>query len=179
MTTAFVLTGGGNMGGGPGRDAGGLAGAACRPGPAGRHLRGCTERGLPRRAGITTDALDGLTRLWRRVAASGGISQAVALGAAVHGLSLLIQRQLLLEVAHLAERTDLHVLPPLCPVSVSPLDFTRAGELIGRAYLATSAWLADGGDQLPHPERFLSLHDHRPRQHVAGHDCVSVITLGR
>lgn len=81
------------------------------------------------------------------------------LGAAVHALSLLIQRQLLLEVVHFAERADLRVLPPLCPVSVSPLDFTRAGELIGRAYQATSTWL-DGDDRPPRPERFLSMHDH-------------------
>lgn len=144
---------------------------------------------------------DGMVLCDGGLAVSGGISQAVALGAdevyllpagyacalkqvptgalgaAVHALSLLIQRQLLLEVAHLAERTDLHVLPPLCPVSVSPLDFTRAGELIGRAYRATSTWLADGGDQLPHPERFLSLHGHGPGQHVASHDCPPVVTI--
>lgn len=84
------------------------------------------------------------------------------LGAAMHALSLLIQRQLLLEVAHFAERVDLHVLPPLCPMSVPPLDFTRAGELIGRAYRETSTWLEERGDRLPRPERFLSLHDHDP-----------------
>lgn len=145
--------------------------------------------------------LDGMVLCDGGMAASGGISQAVALGAdevyllpagyacaltrvppgalgaAVHALSLLIQRQLLLEVTHLAERTDLHVLPPLCPVSVSPLDFTRAEELIGRAYRATSAWLADGGDQLRHPERFLSLHGHGPGHDVASHDCPSVVTI--
>lgn len=145
--------------------------------------------------------LDGMVLCDGGLAASGGISQAVALGAdevyllpagyacaltrapagalgaAVHALSLLIQRQLLLEVAHLAERTDLHVLPPLCPVSVSPLDFTHAGELIGRAYRATSTWLADGGDQLPHPERFLSLHGHGPGHDVASHDCPPVVTI--
>jgi NTE family protein len=145
--------------------------------------------------------LDGVVLSDGGMAASGGISQAVTLGAdkvyllpaghacaleqvppgalsaAVHALSLLIQRQLLLEVTHLADRADLHVLPPLCPVSVSPLDFTHGEELIGRAYRATSTWLAHGGHRLPHPERFLSLHDHRLQHHVAGHNCPPAITI--
>ncbi len=33
-------------------------------------------------------------------------------------LPLLLQRHVLLEVTYLADRVDLHVLPPLCPVSV-------------------------------------------------------------
>ncbi|MGH3906305.1 MAG: patatin-like phospholipase family protein [Pseudonocardiaceae bacterium] len=140
-----------------------------------------------------TVEFDGMVLCDGGLATTGGISRAVMLGAdtvyllpagyacaltrvpggtlgvAVHALSLLIQRQLLLEVAHLAERVDLHVLPPLCPVAVSPLDFTRAGELIGKAYRATSTWLAERGDRLPHPERFLSLHDHDPG--VPRYDC--------
>lgn len=52
------------------------------------------------------------------------------------------------------------MLPPLCPVSVSPIDFSRSAELIERGHRATRAWLADGGDRLPDPERFLALHHH-------------------
>jgi NTE family protein len=33
------------------------------------------------------------------------------------------------------------VVPPLCPVDVSPYDFTRAGELIDRAARSTREWL--------------------------------------
>lgn len=86
---------------------------------------------------------------------------ASALSAALHALALLIQRQLQLEVAYLARRVDLHVLPSLCPVSVAPLDFRRAAELIGRGYRATSSWLAKGSDRRPHPERFLAVHGHQ------------------
>ncbi|MGH3908391.1 MAG: patatin-like phospholipase family protein [Pseudonocardiaceae bacterium] len=135
--------------------------------------------------------IDGMVLCDGGMAVTGGVSRAVALGAdqvyllpaghacalteapagpmgaAVHALSLLIQRQLLLEIAHTVDQAELHVLPPLCPVSVSPLDFTRAGELIGRAYQATSTWLADGSDRLPNPERFLSLHGHGPGHNVA------------
>ncbi|MEE2033435.1 patatin-like phospholipase family protein [Rhodococcus chondri] len=86
-----------------------------------------------------------------------------ALATAVQALTLLTHQRLLLEVADFSTRVDLHVLPPLCPVSVSPIDFSRADELIGRAHQATQAWLADGGDRQPHPERVLSLHHHRAR----------------
>lgn len=139
--------------------------------------------------------LDGVMLCDGGIAADAGISQAVALcadevyllpagyacalprapssalGAAVHALSLLLQRQLLLEVAYLADRVDLRVLPPLCPVSVPPLDFSRAAELIERGHQATSRWLDTGGDRLPHPERFLSFHDHTREYDVAGRVC--------
>ncbi|WP_016933978.1 patatin-like phospholipase family protein [Rhodococcus sp. R1101] len=86
-----------------------------------------------------------------------------ALATAVQALTLLTHQRLLLEVADFSLRVDLHVLPPLCPVSVSPIDFSRAGELIERAHRATQTWIAAGGDRRhPHPERILSLHDHRP-----------------
>jgi len=87
---------------------------------------------------------------------------ASALAAALHAVSLLTHRRLVSEVAHFAHRVDLHVLPPLCPLSVSPINFGQAAELIERGHRATRAWLAEGGDRLPEPQRFLSLHDHMP-----------------
>lgn len=123
------------------------------------------------------------------VAASTGISQAVAdgvdeiyllpagyacalahppttaLSATLHALALLIQRQSLAELTYLAGRVDLHLLPPLCPMSVGPLDFSRTAELIERGYRSTSTWLANGGDRLPQPERFMSFHDHQNDRH--------------
>jgi len=91
-----------------------------------------------------------------------------ALAVAMHAVSLLTHQRLMLEVADFANRVDLHVLPPLCPVTVSPIDFSHTAELIGRAYRATQTWLTEGADTLPNPERFLSLHDHaRPRDEVA------------
>ena len=83
-----------------------------------------------------------------------------ALASALHALSVLIERRLIVEVAFLAERAELHVLPPLCPLRVASYDFRHGAELIDRARRATRAWLAEGGTRRPHPERFLSLHDH-------------------
>jgi NTE family protein len=84
-----------------------------------------------------------------------------ALGSAVHALTLLVQQRLILEVAAFADRADLVVLPPLCPLSVSSADFRFGDELITRAQRASSSWLDEGGHRRPHPEQLLSLHDHR------------------
>lgn len=88
---------------------------------------------------------------------------ATALGSAVHALTLLVQQRLMLDVAAYHDRVDLMVLPPLCPLSVSSADFRHAGELISRARGATTRWLDNGSDRLPHPERFLAMHGHDRR----------------
>jgi NTE family protein len=94
-----------------------------------------------------------------------------ALGSAVHALTLLVQQRLVLEVAAFADRVELVVLPPLCPLSVSSADFRFGDELVARAHRASGAWLDDGGHRRPHPEQVLSLHDHHARtdaRHVTG-----------
>jgi NTE family protein len=130
-------------------------------------------------------AVDG-TLLWDGgIADNAAISQALALGAhrvfvlpagvacaldapprgalasALHALTVLIQRRLIVEVAFLADRAELHVLPPLCPLRIASIDFRHGRALIDRARRATRAWLAEGGAAKPHPERFLSLHRHQ------------------
>jgi NTE family protein len=82
------------------------------------------------------------------------------LSSALQALTLLIEQRLILEVAHYAERTDIRVLPPLCPLSVSSTDFRHGALLVERARTATGRWLDEGGPRLAHPERFLSLHRH-------------------
>ena len=87
---------------------------------------------------------------------------ATAAGTAVHALTLLTEQRLITEVRAYHDLVDLVVLPPLCPLRVSPADFRQAGELIRRARQSTRRWLDDGGQYLPHPERFLSMHAHHP-----------------
>jgi NTE family protein len=84
-----------------------------------------------------------------------------ALGSAVHALTLLVQQRLVLEVAAFADRVELVVLPPLCPLSVSSADFRFGAELIVRAHASSGRWLDAGDHRRPHPEQFLSLHDHQ------------------
>ena len=99
---------------------------------------------------------------------------ATPLGAAMHALTLLIEQRLMVEIAHLSDRAEIAVLPPLCPLSVSAIDFGMADELISRAQRASGEWLDAGRDHLPHLERFLSLHGHDwahqpPRASVSAH----------
>lgn len=82
------------------------------------------------------------------------------LAAATHALTLLIEQRLIVEIAHLHDRADIIVLPPLCPLSVSSIDFRAADQLISSAHRSTASWLDAGHQNLPHPERFLSLHSH-------------------
>jgi NTE family protein len=143
---------------------------------------------------------EGLTLVDGGVADNAALSQAVALGAdeiyvlptgfacaleqpprgavaaAVQALTFLIEQRLVMEVAQLAGHAQIKVLPPLCPLAVSSADFSKAGELIDRAHGAAGRWIDSGGPSLPAPERFLSLHHHRPDATSAiEHDCAEVV----
>jgi NTE family protein len=118
------------------------------------------------------------------LADNAAISQAVALGAdqvyvlptgyacalaapptrplavAVQALSLLVQQRLIADVARYADRVGLVVLPPLCPLRISAIDFRHAAGLCRRAHTAAAAWLDSGAAQRPRPQRILGLHGH-------------------
>ena len=65
-----------------------------------------------------------------------------AVGMALHGLTLLVQHGLALDVERYGHGTAIHVAPPLCPLDVSPADFSHSEELIARGRASTAAWLA-------------------------------------
>jgi NTE family protein len=81
-----------------------------------------------------------------------------ALGMLLHAFDLLMAQRLLDDVQRYAGTTRLHVVPPLCPVTVSPVDFSQTTQLIDRAWRSTRRWLAD--DE-PDAERAPRFHDHR------------------
>lgn len=86
-----------------------------------------------------------------------------SLAMALHGLSLLIARQLVVDLERLAGSVSLCVVPPLCPVTTTPADFSRARELIERGAAATRSWLASGGlDKTGIPDSMLP-HSHAPQ----------------
>lgn len=91
-----------------------------------------------------------------------------ALGMALHGLNVLVQQRLAVDIAHYAKGgLDLRVLPPPCPVTTSPADFGQAGRLIGLAHDAAAAWLsgpATNGQALV----ALGAHDHRAQSIDSG-----------
>lgn len=67
-----------------------------------------------------------------------------ALGMALQALTLLVNHRLALDVERYLGEIDLRVVPPLCPLTVSPGDFTRSRELIDAARESTERWLAAG-----------------------------------
>jgi len=67
-----------------------------------------------------------------------------AIAAALHGLNILIARQLANAVQRYQDVAEIRVVPPLCPLAVSPYDFAAVGELIERAEASTRDWLAHG-----------------------------------
>ena len=68
-----------------------------------------------------------------------------ALAMALHGINVLIARQLVIDVERLMDQTQIRVVPPLCPVNTQPFDFSAATELMDRSLRGTRAWLERGG----------------------------------
>lgn len=68
-----------------------------------------------------------------------------AIGQILHALSLLVARQLVYDLERYATSTELLVVPPLCPLDVSPYDYSACESLILRAGQSTRAWLDAGG----------------------------------
>jgi NTE family protein len=102
-----------------------------------------------------------------------GTSPASALGAALTALSLLLHRQLMAQVAGYRGTAALHVVPPLCPLAVSPADFTQTATLLARAHESTQRWLT-GSNAVDGPS-VLALHSH----HHPPHPAVGRTTAGR
>jgi NTE family protein len=73
------------------------------------------------------------------------------LAVAVQALSLLVQRRLIADVAVYADQAELVVLPPLCPLGNSAIDFRHAAELFGRAHASAASWLDSGEAHRPRP----------------------------
>jgi NTE family protein len=70
---------------------------------------------------------------------------ATAIANALHALNLLVAHQLVRDLEQLAGQVEVLTVPPLCPLAVSPYDFSRAQELIERAADNTRRWLQGGG----------------------------------
>jgi NTE family protein len=81
-----------------------------------------------------------------------------ALEMALHALSLLTHRRLVEDIERHRGDAQLIVLPPPCPLSVTPVDFSRADELIAQALQDARAFLDGGGERRP-PIR-MRVHTH-------------------
>ena len=81
-----------------------------------------------------------------------------ALGVALQALTLLLAQGLARDVERYESDVELVVLPPLCPLDVSPVDFSHTDELIERARVTSGDWLDRSHRVLPHA--VLGLHRH-------------------
>ena len=82
-----------------------------------------------------------------------------AVGKALHAITLMINWQLMHELEHIAPDIQVHLVPTLCPLAVSPFDFSSSRELIERAARSSQKWIEDGG--LARPARPEELAPHR------------------
>jgi NTE family protein len=82
-----------------------------------------------------------------------------ALAMALHALDLLLHKQLVVDVERFESQVELHVLPPLCPLTISPIDFSHADELIDRAYAASTRWIDEDHPRFGQAE-FMEPHEH-------------------
>jgi NTE family protein len=82
-----------------------------------------------------------------------------AIGMTLQAISLLVQQRLITDVHELQDHVDLRVLPPLCPLNISPADFSHARELIDRARESAGHWL-DSVDLTKDRAADLGFHEH-------------------
>jgi NTE family protein len=81
-----------------------------------------------------------------------------AIARAMHALSLLVARQLVRDAEQYAGAVELRIVPTLCPLDLSPYDYSSCGDLIDRAAAKTRKWLESGG--LEHAGAPAELHEH-------------------
>jgi NTE family protein len=81
-----------------------------------------------------------------------------ALAMVLHAISLLTHQRLIDDIERHRNEARLIVLPPPCPLSVTPIDFGHADELIERALHDARDFLEKGGEDRP-PIR-MRMHRH-------------------
>lgn len=84
-----------------------------------------------------------------------------ALGMAIHAMSQLVHLRLNSDIAALAGDPRLVVLPPPCPITIQPTDFSRADQLIADAYREACVALGDPHRARPRPAWPRPLTAHR------------------
>jgi len=68
-----------------------------------------------------------------------------AVAKALHAITLLIAWGLMRDIEQLPDWIDAHLVPALCPLEVSPFDFSASRYLIERAADSTRKWIERGG----------------------------------
>ncbi len=114
---------------------------------AGRTL---VDGGIANNTPISVAIEAGATDVWvLNVGYSCGLSAppSSAFGASLHSVGLLVQQRLVIETRNTDYAVPVRLIPPPCPISVQPTDFSQSAELIAAARLGTTQWLGTG---MPH-----------------------------
>jgi NTE family protein len=64
---------------------------------------------------------------------------------AMHAISQLVSRQLVNDIEYYASRAEILVVPSLCPLEISPYDFSACAGLVDQSEAKTHAWIEAGG----------------------------------
>jgi len=83
-----------------------------------------------------------------------------AAGIALQGFNILTVGKLVATIREYRTNVPIDVVPPLCPLDVSPVDFSRTDELIDRAERSTAHWLTHGDELVDGVPHGLPVHDH-------------------
>lgn len=83
-----------------------------------------------------------------------------AVARSLHAITLLIAWQLMREIEENSPSLSLHLVPALCPLDVSPYNFSKTAVLIERATRSTEKWIDHGGLTQPASPRQLAPHHH-------------------
>lgn len=81
-----------------------------------------------------------------------------ALAMALHAISLLTHRRMIEDIARHRDAAELIVLPPPCPLTITPIDFSHADELIEVALHDARKFLDGNGDRTGPIE--MQMHHH-------------------
>jgi NTE family protein len=101
-----------------------------------------------------------------KVAADLGASRIVvlptgyAIARALHAITLLIEWQLIRDLERLTGEIHISIVPTLCPLDVSPYDFSASHYLIQRAADSTRKWVDGGGLSRQSSPQELQAHSH-------------------
>ena len=82
------------------------------------------------------------------------------IGRALHAITLMINWQLMHELELCPKEIEVHLVPTLCPLAVSPFDFSASRQLIERAADSSQKWIESGGLQRRASPQELAPHRH-------------------
>ncbi len=72
---------------------------------------------------------------------SAGEAPSSALAMTLHAIGIMASQRLVIEIERYRESVDLRIVPPPCPLEISPIDFSQAPRLIEAGYSTTMTWL--------------------------------------